>query len=265
MKNILVLVDFTSTATISAKQTIAIAKKVGASVTFCHIDPSVIDEVKDSLKKQFEDYTELANQAGVESEVLVGHGELNFEVHEIVKVNDPDLVVVGTHGKVGLKQNLFGSSIYKLVKGIKASTLVVSDKTIVNEGKFKKVLMPVAPNKDYLLKVKQTCALLDADGEIVIFAIIKPGVPLFDEIVQNIESAKTFLERAGVKWKYEQVDSKHYSIGYARDTLEFVHEHDIDLVSIMTNVSEINPYFGSIDKENLILNDIGVPVLCANH
>ena len=265
MKNILVLVDFTDTAEIAVNQAIAIAKMKGASITICHVSPSVVNEVSDELMQKLKPYAELVSQQGIENKILVGHGELFHEVHDIVKRIDPDLVIVGTHGKVGIKQNLFGSSIYKLVKGINAPTLVVSDKLNVSEGTFKKVMLPVAPNRDYLLKVKQTINLLVNDGEIIIFAILKPGVALSDEIIENVETAKRFLDKVGVSYTYLQVDSKHYSIGYARDTFDAVNDHSIDLISIMTHVSEANPYFGSIDKENIILNDLGVPVLCANH
>lgn len=265
MKSILVLVDFTDTAEIAVNQAIAIAKIKQAAITICHVSPSVINEVSDELMKNIEPYAEMVRAQGIENKILVGHGELFHEVHEIVKRLDPDLVIVGTHGKVGLKQNLFGSSIYKLVKGIKAPTLVINDKMNGLNGAFKKIMLPVAPNKDYLLIVKQTINLLAKDGEIIIFAILKPGVDLSDEIIENVESSKRFLDKVGVPYTYLQLDSKHYSIGYARDTFDAVKDHNIDLISIMTHVSEVNPYFGSIDKENIILNDLGIPVLCANH
>ena len=265
MKKILVLVDFTDTAEISLNQAISIAKEHKSSISVCHVNPSILETVPDELMERINPYATFVENEGIASDIIIGHGDLFHEVQTIVKNIDPELVVVGTHGKVGIKQQVFGSSIYKLVKGIHAPTIVVSDKTKVNSGGFKKVMLPVAPNKDYLLKVKQTCNLLATGGEIIIFAIIKPGVPLLDIILENIEDTKRFLERIGVKYSYQQIESKHYSIGYARDTLDVVSEQKMDLISIMTKVSEDNLYFGSIDKENLILNDLGVPVLCANH
>lgn len=265
MKNILVCVDFTDTAIISIRQAIFIAKYYKSSITICHVSPSVLSEVPEELMEKLKPYSKMIEDEGIESNILVGHGDLFHEVGAIVQRTMPELVLVGTHGKVGIKQNLFGSSIYKLVKGIPSSILVVNNKTKVIEDGYKKVMLPVAPHKDYLLKVKQTCTLISKEGEIVIFAILKPGVPLSDEIVSNIEATQKFLDKIGVKWSYQQVESKHYSIGYARETIEAVREQNMDLISIMTKVSGKNLYFGDIDKENLILNELGVPVLCANH
>ena len=265
MKNILVLVDFTDTAEISLAQAISIAKEHQFSISICQISSSVLESVPEELMEVLKPYAALVEKEGIENKIVVGHGDLFHEVHTIVQRSNPELVIVGTHGKVGIKQNLFGSSIYKLVKGIHAPTMVISNKTKINSEGFKKVMLPVAPNKDYLLKVKQTCNLLAKGGEIIIFAILKPGVPLMDEILNNIEETKRFLDRIGVKYSYQQIESKHYSIGYARDTMDAVEEQNMDLISIMTHVSESNLYFGNIDKENLILNELGVPVLCANH
>ena len=265
MKSILVLADFTDTAEISLAQAIAIAKEHESSISICHVSSSVLEVVPEELMQKIKPFAALVEKEGIKSDIVIGHGDLFHEVQMIVQRIKPDLVIVGTHGKVGIKQNLFGSSIYKLVKGIHAPTLVISAKTKVQSGAFKKVMLPVAPHKDYLLKVKQTCNLLAEGGEIIIFGILKPGVPLMDSILNNIEDTKRFLDRIGVNYTYQQVESKHYSIGYARDTLDAVSEQNMDLISIMTKVSDDNLYFGNIDKENLILNDLGVPILCANH
>ncbi|NNC84123.1 MAG: hypothetical protein HKN79_11150 [Flavobacteriales bacterium] len=126
-------------------------------------------------------------------------------------------------------------------------------------------MMPVAPHEDYLVKVEQTIDLMAPDGEIVIFAILKPGVPLDEEILRNIEATKKLLEERGVKYSYQEEDSDRYSIGYSKETLAHVRNEKMDLISIMANVSSRNQLFGKMDKENVLLNESGIPVLCANH
>jgi hypothetical protein len=210
-------------------------------------------------------YVDRAEAAGLVNRVIVGYGDLNSEVNHIVSKLKPDLVVVGTHGKQGIRQNLFGSAIYKLVRKIPTATLVISDHVKLVEGGYKKVMLPVAPHPDYIEKVKQTCDLVDKDGKICIFAIIKQGVPLDDMILKNIEAAKVEMDARGVKWEYLETESDVYSIGYSKETLENVAKSDMDLISIMTYVSSQNKHFGKMDKENVLLNKQGLAVLCTNY
>ncbi|NNC83583.1 MAG: universal stress protein, partial [Flavobacteriales bacterium] len=221
MKNILVLVDFTETADIAVKQALQFAQRDSAAITFCHIAQSK-DDGSEALIKELQPYGDQAQSLGLDYNIMIGHGDLFDEVEAIVSKVGPDLIVVGTHGKHGIKQNLFGSAIHKLVRHIPAPSLVVNDHTRVIEGGYKKVMMPVAPHEDYLVKVEQTIDLMAPDGEIVIFAILKPGVPLDEEILRNIEATKKLLEERGVKYSYQEEDSDRYSIGYSKETLAHV-------------------------------------------
>lgn len=263
MDHILVLVDFTDTADIAMDQAIALAKEQSASITICHIAGS--NDQKESLLKELQSYGERAEAHGVEHHVLLGQGEFFAEVGSVIERVGPDLIVVGTHGKHGIKQNLFGSAIHKLVKEIHAPTLVVNDHSKVAPHGYKKVMMPVAPHKDYLVKVEQTCKILADDGQIVIFALLKPGVPLDEEILRNVEETKKYLDEKGVSYVYQEENSDRYSVGYSKETMAYVHRQDMDLISIMANVSDRNQLFGKMDKENVLLNELGIPVLCANH
>lgn len=262
MKNILVLVDFTDTATISVEQAIVLAKAKGAALHLCHVFPTgKLDE--GLATNPFDDYMQRAESEGVACNLAAAEGDLIHEAQAKVKEVNADLVVVCTHGKHGIKQNIFGSHIYNLVKRIPVPTMVVSDATEVKESGFKRIMMPVGSHENYINEVKQACAVAAHDATVVIFAIIKPGIPLQDSIQKNVELAKKELESAGVAHEYLEIDSGIYSIGYSHETLEYMKGRDMDLIVIMTEVSDVNRHFGKIDKENVILNDLGVPVLCA--
>jgi hypothetical protein len=174
------------------------------------------------------------------------------------------MAVVGTHGIAGIRLSFLGSSIHKLVKELPIPTLVINEKSRIIEGGFSKVMMPVAPHKEYLNKVKQTIDVLAPGGLIVIFAIIKPGISLSTLVNQNTDAAKDYLDQRGVRWEYKEVDSDRYSIGYAKQTLAEMQAENMDLISIMAQVSQENSLFGKMDKESMLLNELGIPVLCAS-
>ncbi|NND77628.1 MAG: universal stress protein [Flavobacteriales bacterium] len=265
MENLLVLVDFTDTANVAIDQAIALAKKDNARITICHIVGTHKDEHTDILKTELDPFVQRVKDAGVSVELAMDFGDLHTSAQDLVSKLKPDLVVVGTHGREGVKQELFGSNIYKLVRDIPGPTLVVNDNTKVSNGGFKKVMLPVAPHSDFLVKVEQTCHVVAKDGVVVIYAIIKPGVPLDDEILSNIEKTKKLLDDRGVKWQYMEDESDRFSVGYSGQTLDSMVKEEMDLITIMANVSSRNLHFGKMDKENVLLNEQGLPVLCANY
>lgn len=264
MKDILTLVDFTDTAEIAVDEALSIAAKNNFSVSLCHIAKQRDEKVEQELREQFSPYLAKAHSKGIEISVKIGYGQLRSGALEIVERYQPQLVVVGTHGKHGLKQNLLGANIYKMVRELPTSVLVVNDNTTVVDGSFKNILLPVAPHENYLRKVKKACELIAENGRIELFAIMKPGVRLDDSTLQNIDKAKSFLEENGIKYDYVKIDSQQFSVAYSRETIEYAAQHDFDLICIMSQVSSQNKGFGNMDKETVLLNEQGLPVLLVN-
>lgn len=265
MKKILVFVDFTDTAMIAVDQAIALAKEHNSEIVICNISNTHKDVHSKILEEQLTPYVKRAKTANVSATVNLDYGDIHSSAHSVVEDVEPDLVVVGTHGKEGVRQELFGSNIYKLVRDIPKPTLVVNENTKVLEGGFKKVMLPVAPHSDFIVKVEQTCNVVSKNGKVVIYAIIKPGVPLDAEILKNIEDTKALLDKRGVKWEYLEDASNRFSVGYSSQTLDSMKKEEMDLITIMANVSNTNLHFGKMDKENVLLNEQGLPVLCANY
>jgi nucleotide-binding universal stress UspA family protein len=264
MKNILVLVDFTDTAKKALDQALALAKRMETRISICYVSKASYSETEEELQQDLNPYLDSALSSGVEAELCILIGDLFDEVSKLVLETRPSLVVVGTHGKKGLRQNLFGSAILKLVKQISAPSLVVNDNLELIKGGFENVMLAVAPHANYLLKVEQTIPLLSKEGKVVIFNIIKPGVGISEEIKMNIRKTQDLLEKNGKKWEYLELDADRYSVGYAQQTLDTSAAKGMDLISIMANVSDENQHFGNLDKENVLLNKQGIPVLCAN-
>lgn len=263
MNKILCLVDFTDTSLKAMDQAVAVAKWKGASITVCHI-VSTEAQLGDDLIKNLSSYELLAEKEGVIADSITGRGSLFKEVERISNDLKPDLVVLGTHGKSGLVQNLFGSNIYRLVQKIKTACLVVSDYTQTVHGGFKQVLMPVAPHDDYLVKVQQTANLLSEDGVIHIFEIRKAGTAYDEKVAANAEAAQAYLTNKGINCDYIEKGSRDMTDGFSHETLDFASENKMDLLSIMTQVSEQNKKFGKSDKENALLNKISLPVLACH-
>lgn len=263
MKNSLILVDFTATSSIALNQGKAIAKLKGSAITLCHVAKSYYGDIPVDLMKQMEPFEQILKIEKIPFKTVFGKGDFITEVSKLMEDLMPDLVLVGTHGKKGIKQNLFGSNIYKLIRSMKTPTLVLSDHSKTFSDGYEKILLPVAPHDNYLVKVKQASSLLKENGTIFIFAIVKASMELPTKVKDNIAVTKKYLDSVSVNWEYIEHDATKYSIGYSAETVQFASDHKMDMVSIMINVSEDNKHFGDMDKENVILNPHGTHVLCS--
>jgi radical SAM superfamily enzyme YgiQ (UPF0313 family) len=109
--------------------------------------------------------------------------------------------------------------------------------------------------------LEKTAKLLAPDGKIIIFAIAKYGLQLDREVIINIKTAQQFLNAKGIKNEYLEVVSDEYSNGYFKETLDYIKNQEIDLITIFTKVSDQKSSYALSDKENIILNNLGVTVL----
>ena len=261
MNRIIALIDLTELSDKVLQQSISLCKHLSAELILGHNAASEKETPK--LQEQLESMAKRCEGEGITCSILIWTGDLYRKTPEAIVKSGADLAILGTHGQHGLKQNLFGSNIWKLVSQLPCSTIVINKNTQVIENGFKKVLLPAGPHADFLVKVKQCAKLLHADGKLSLFAIEKPGVSLSQGMLNTIKSAQEYMDENQIPHEFAEKEAEGYSVGYSRDTLKYAASHDYELIAIMTKVSEENAHFGEIDKENLVLNEGGIPLLCA--
>ncbi len=260
MKNILALIDFTHVSENVIQQATLLSKQHGLPITLCHFTEK--DNEASELQTKLNTIAADISNNGIECESMIVLGNIFTKISEICLKLGTDLVIIGTHGKKGLMQNLFGSNIWKLVSAIPTSALVINEHSKFNVNGFEKVLMPLGPHAEFAHKADVTAALLAPTGNIELFAIEKPGVPIGEKMLTVARSSQEYFDEKHVKHSYVEIESSHYSIGYSRDTIEYAAKNSVDVISILTRVSDDNAHFGKLDKENLVLNEEGIAVLC---
>ncbi len=263
MNRIIALIDLTELSEKVLQQSIALCNHLSAQLILGHKAASEKEKESPALKDQLEAMAKQAQSQGIACSILIWTGDLYSKTPEVIVKSGADLAVLGTHGQRGLKQNLFGSNIWKLVSHLPCSTLVINKNSAVVENGFKNILLPAGPHADFIEKVKQCITLRNSEGQVSLFAIEKPGVSFSSGMLNTIKSTQNYLDEAQVPHRFVETEAEGYSVGYSRDTLKHATQNNYDLIAIMTKVSEENAHFGHIDKENLVLNETGIPVLCA--
>lgn len=264
MSKIAVLIDFTEGCKIAVEQAVVLAKQCNAEL----FSVNIVAEGKESDTRQaeLEKFTAEVVKDRVKFQAIVGHGDLMHATSYVLSHIDPKLVVIGTHGIRGIKQHLFGAHILKLVQSILYPCIVVQENTKVNPDGFSKILFPVGPHKKYYVKIEQTAMVAALNNsEVVIYEIERPHMDPEERVSRNKKLAIDFFEEKGTNYSRVLEDTTVISVGYSRQTLQYADKNQPDLISVMSDVPAEEIYFGRADKENILTNPAGIPVLCCNN
>ena len=137
-------------------------------------------EDEEDLYNRMDDIARPLANAGIAYEKYIDYGSFFGIVGMTIEKIGADLVIVGTHGVKGLRQNLFGSNILKLVQLLHVPSIVVQDHSPVKSLNFKRVLFPIAPHVNFDIKTKQVSSLAKIFGsKIVLLSICQRSDRVF--------------------------------------------------------------------------------------
>jgi nucleotide-binding universal stress UspA family protein len=122
LQNILVATDFSPCSQIALHCAAVLARQAKGNVFLAHVlpfapmSPIPMDagpvfpvEVGKDPRFRMKQLVSTPDLAGIESETLLGQGDLWLVLQGMIEQNDIDLVVIGTHGREGLKKLVLGS------------------------------------------------------------------------------------------------------------------------------------------------------------
>jgi len=158
------------------------------------------------------------------------------------------LVVIGTHGKKGLKQAIFGSHILRLVQLLNIPSLVVQESSKWPEGGFDKVLFLLGSHSNFEMKIHQTGDLMNAKGHVDLYAVYKTAT-LDPETKKNIERCIEYFKQKEVNYSLVEEDAQFFSVGYARQTLAYAQSNPVNLLSIMAQSGGDMKVFSNAEQQ----------------
>ncbi|QLG27521.1 universal stress protein [Halorarum halophilum] len=144
---LLVPTDGSETADAALDVAVSLASHIGARVHLLSVvNPYVLSRVTDVEEHRAEarqlvsDAAERVREAGVDVETAVRKGSEHEEIREYVEEHGIDAVVMGTHGRTGVKRALVGSVTEKVVRRVGVPVLTVREP--IPEFRPDRVLLP---------------------------------------------------------------------------------------------------------------------------
>ena len=139
IQNILVAVDFSDYSKAALDYATFLAEEFGATLTLVHaVEPYVypedlsagytIDQIDAHWMEKDKEKLEALGRtikAGIPSSVVVTMGPAWNQIVEMAKTWKADMIVIGTHGRTGLKHVVLGSTAERVVRHAACPVLVV--------------------------------------------------------------------------------------------------------------------------------------------
>ena len=258
---ILVPVDFTAAAQTAIEFASLIAEKSGLGITLLHISDEKSRQVSEaSLMAQAE---KLAKDKYLGCELRIRRGNIFTEIPKAAAEEDYELMIIGTHGFKGLREKFFGTDILRLVKEIPIPVIIIQKDKQITESGITTIVFPAGTHKAFTNNIKATISLAKLfDAEVHLYTTEKPGQEWSDALKSNIELARREFESQGIRYKRVTEKQTTFSMGYAKEILKYAKSVNADLISVMSIPTPEHYYFADSDKEMLLVNEAGIPILC---
>jgi len=256
-KKILVPYDFSETSQQALETGIALSLKYKATLVVLHVIERTFndefvgllwptEDLNFQLKQKIESEIENRMQAysgKIQTEIIINLGRAYIEILRTVEKEKIDLVVIGTHGRTGLKHSLLGSVAEKVIQRSPVPVLIQRGK-----GHYlpKKILIPIDFSEASQAGFDQGLKWAkDFDAEIHLLHV----VDLYDLYTYDtmcipidrrafeaslIKEGKTKL----LKWQQKISTPHHEQVRIGNPILEIqkvIQENSIDLVVLATH------------------------------
>jgi nucleotide-binding universal stress UspA family protein len=136
-KNVLVATDFSPASERAVEWALAIARRNGSQVTLVHAlapevrefvpmdSPPELDRARIEAQRQMQKLADAAADKGIACQTRIERGRAGGVVASFIQREDADLIVVGTHGRGGVKKVVMGSVAEEVLRQAKCPVLTV--------------------------------------------------------------------------------------------------------------------------------------------
>jgi len=254
----LVLHDFTPVGDAALDYAVNLSSNLNNEIKIVHLvdSESKINEANVKLEAIISNIDKAENTI---ISPLVYVGSIFEDIAVIVKKEDVNLIIMGTHGPKGM-QKVFGSFAMKVITSSDVPFFVIQKDTEIKS--LKKILVPIDLEKESLQIVNVAGDLANIyNAEVFLVAEQQNDELLSRKIKNRILIVKKQYEERGIKCTIELIDEKSGS--YKSKIMNYSRTNNIDLIAIAYHTASIIPQFDTF-AQKLITNDEMLPCVIIN-
>lgn len=273
IKRILVPTDFSETGMLAIDHAAYLARLSKASLYLLHVveafefafseyESEIMVRDMEGVQQAAEEKivklaTAIGNQYKIEVKPLVSNGQPAAGISDVVKENDIDIIVMGTHGAKGFEEIIIGSNAHKVVN-IAPCPVITVQASAKNVG-FTNIVMPIDNTQHSRQKVYYVLQLAKLYGSKVHILGLLEDLQEIEERKFNIklDAVEQAIKEAGLPYTRTLVTGHNIAV----EAMKYSEEVNADLLVIMTDhESHISGSFlGALAKQ--VVNHSKVPVM----
>jgi len=252
IKKMLIPVDFSEFSNRAVSYAINLSERFNAEITLLHVvtlfhedvkEESLLENYEKRIHRKLKDHKSAVNKKGVavESVLLRGFSAAD-KILEFIQENDFDLVVMGSHGRTGIKHLLHGSVSERVVRlssipvlTIHHSTKKFDPRTILVPIDFSKFSKTVAKEGIFLAQLfNAKIIFLHVIEQIVHPAFYAASIESIFQIdpglkARALEKLKAFVNGIDLPCEYLVIEGKAY-----KEIVDRANEKKADLIVMAT-------------------------------
>lgn len=261
MSNLLCTHDLSQVSNAALNFALPLADRTGAKVTVLHVAPPGTPEAEHkALRTRLAAVVEKAGGSDSVSIKVVEGRYMTVIPDE--SGNGYGMAVVGTHGPKGIRQNLFGADILKLVRSMHVPTMVVQEGKDL-DALLDRIVVPVAAHAEIGELLDAVCLLAKLHGsEVHIYQLVRPKEQPSAELLNNKLVMLERFEKEGIPCVQANEPSNTFSVGFAHPTAQYAERIGAGCIAIMSHASDEYRYIADAEKERMLTNEACIPVLC---
>ncbi len=252
--------DFSSVGDTATLQAIKLAQKSNGEVHILHIIKKSSEEAT-AAEKIKEIVSRLRPQENSPKFTYsIKKGNIFKDISSVAAAKKASLIIMGTHGIVGMQQKMFGSFAAKVIQSSDVPFLIVQDGNI--SDKFDSIIMPVDMTAQSIQVLSAAIRIaLIFDSEMTILGIKSKDAIFARKISTHITVVKKQMQKYNVKGKVVLFPDTG---GFKEKVMDYGKEIGTDVFAIAYNSG--NSLIPKLDQfaQSFITNPQKTPTLIIN-
>lgn len=269
MENILVAFDFSKNSIHALEYAITYANILKSNISLLWIDGSLTDEkvlptIEHDLRIEMKsNMTDIKNEYDSQLKYgkisfILSKGKIYQQVHNIAKKINADLIFAGTHGVSGYEQYWIGSNANRIVTSAPCPVVTIRKDYNFSAG-VRNMLIPIDSSMETKQKLPFAVNLAkEFNAKIHLLEIYNTPLKVIRKRIDKIaEEAKSFINNEKIDFEFEIIEGS----SVVGTILQYVDDHNIDLISIMTDqgTTTANKFLGPYAQQ--LINNSKVPII----
>lgn len=268
LKKVIVPWDFTEVAENALKYAFAMSDNSNSQFEIVHVhikggifSSKSSDELQRLQTSLEDEKNRIKKVYKIDVKTVILEGKLFDAISDYASETDASLVVMGTHGMVGM-QKIIGSKALKVIDGSNTPFIVVQEEPKTKDL-FQNIIFPV----DYRKEIKEMLSwalnlnrLYGSRIHIVKQHQTDPGMKR--KVDNNITFCKNYFELHDIPFDIHIVPKTGH---FHKEIIFQAKNIKSDLIFILTTKNiDFGDYLMGAQEQHIIANDFKIPVLCIN-